>query len=115
MRHSSKENKRLCFFDLKEGFYLPFSKGRIVIQTTLFRREKLIHRELESVEQLAGIALGRNRAFVIGNAEVNHRDKELNISLESHYRKESQSNEYLADIVAVYYILIEYTADVLGD
>ncbi len=96
--------------------FVSQTTGVILVQASLFGREKLVYREAKSVEKLTGVVFGRNsRTFIIGNTEVNYRNDELNFSYQSYDCKQTKGNEHLANILAAYEVFFKYRTDALGN
>ena len=81
---------------------------------TLSGREKLIHRELEVLEERAGI-IGITGAFLVGHTEIIGRHQQLNITLQLDDAELSQRYKKLATFAVDHQIFFKATANIGRD
>ncbi len=88
--------------------------GTVIGKASLFRREKLIYREVKFVKKFTGITFGRNCALVLRNAEINHGDEKLYLSFQSYYCEKPDSYKNFSHIFSIHKVLVKHRADALG-
>lgn len=84
------------------------------IKMRLFRREKLINREMQLFKQLARIAVGGSNALMIRDTEVDDRYQQLHLTHQTDNGKQPNGNKDLF-AAAVYNEVVKHFANALGN
>ena len=84
------------------------SVGFEFVKVLFLRREKLVYGEAQFVKQVTRVVVCG--ALVLRNAEVDYRNKELNISFQSYDCKQTDGYKHFSDVVAVNDDVVKHTA-----
>ena len=79
-----------------------------------FGREKFIHREAESVKELAGVVVGRLYAIIWRNTEIDNRNAKLNLAGETHDGEKTDGYKHSLAVGSVYQNVIKHSAHIFG-
>ena len=86
------------------------SVGFKFVKVLFLRREKLVYGEAQFVKQVTRVVVCGGNALVLRNAEVDYRNKELNISFQSYDSKQTDGYKHFSDVVAVNDDVVKHTA-----